>query len=155
MPTAELFEDDMVPHISGKFGKKGNVMCIARYIVHRDHRFIVDSDNGYDLISAEKVERIDLNTNDSGKINFHPANGVTETVSMVDLNLNTFNKPARAHVLDDAPWVLSLGKRCMEQGDSCVWPRRSRWKSEICSPTVYMPTWVKRSIVQNPARRPR
>ena len=91
---------------------------------------IVDSGNGHDLISAEKFERMDLNTHIyiydymyvSGKINFHTANGVTSTTSMVDLNFDTFNEPAKAHVLDDTPSVLSLGKRCMEQGYSFVWP---------------------------------
>ena len=58
----------------------------------------------------------------SGKINFHTANGVKSTTSMVDLNFDTFNEPAKAHVLDDTPSVLSLGKRCMEQGYSFVWP---------------------------------
>ena len=41
---------------------------------------------------------------------------------MVDLEFDTFNEPATAHVLDDTPSVLSLGKRCMEQGYTFVWP---------------------------------
>ena len=41
---------------------------------------------------------------------------------MVDLDFDTFNEPAKAHVLEDTPSVLSLGKRCMEQGYSFVWP---------------------------------
>ena len=41
---------------------------------------------------------------------------------MVDLDFDTFNDPARAHVLEDTPSVLSLGKRCMEQGYTFVWP---------------------------------
>ena len=82
----------------------------------------MDSGSGHDLISAVKVDRMDLNTYDSAKVNFHTANGITSTTSMVDLEFDTFNEPARAHVLDDAPSVLSLGKRCMEQGYSFVWP---------------------------------
>eukprot|EP00435_Cladocopium_sp_Y103_P060221 s26_g22.t1 len=41
---------------------------------------------------------------------------------MVDLDFDTFTEPAKAHVLEDTPSVLSLGKRCMEQGYSFVWP---------------------------------
>ena len=41
---------------------------------------------------------------------------------MVGLNFDTFNEPAKAHVRDDTPSVLSLGKRCMEQGYSFIWP---------------------------------
>ena len=55
----------------------------------RDGRFIVDSGSGHDLISVEKVERMDLNPYESNKINFHTANGVTSTTSMVDLDFDT------------------------------------------------------------------
>ena len=51
-PRAELFEDDMIPDVPGKFGKKDNVMCITMPIEHRDRRFIVDSGSGHDLISG-------------------------------------------------------------------------------------------------------
>ena len=30
-PRAELFEDDIIPHVPGKFGKKDNVMCITMH----------------------------------------------------------------------------------------------------------------------------
>ena len=73
-PRAQLCEDDMIPHIPGKCGRKGNVMCITMPIEHRDRRFIVDSGSGHDLISVEKVETMDLNTYDTDKINFHTVN---------------------------------------------------------------------------------
>jgi hypothetical protein len=88
----------------------------------RDRRFIVDSGNGHDLISVEKVERMDLNPYESNKISVHTANGVTSTRWMVDLDFDTFNEPAEAHVLEDTPSVLSLGKRYMEQGYSFALP---------------------------------
>ena len=53
-PRAELFEGDIKPHVPGKFGKKGNVMCITMPIELRDRRFIVDSGSGHDLISSNR-----------------------------------------------------------------------------------------------------
>ena len=52
-PRAEFFEDQMITHIPGKFGKKENVMCITMPIEHRDRWFIVDSGSGHDLICEE------------------------------------------------------------------------------------------------------
>ena len=82
----------------------------------------MDLGSGHDLISVEKVERMDLNPHESNKISIHTANGVKSTTSMVDLDFDTFNEPAEAHVLEDAPSVLSLGKRYMEQGYSFALP---------------------------------
>ena len=38
------------------------------------------------------------------------------------LTLGTFDMTSQAYVLDDTPSVMSLGKRCMEEGYSFVWP---------------------------------
>ena len=82
----------------------------------KDRSFIMDFGSGHDLISATRVDRMDLSTYESSRVNFHTANGITSTTTMVGLDFDTFNVPAKAHVLDDAPSVLPLGKRCMEQG---------------------------------------
>ena len=65
---------------------------------------------------------MDIDTYQSDRANFHTANGVASTSTMVDLDFDTSNEPAKAHVLEDTPSVLSLGKRCMEQGYTFVWP---------------------------------
>ena len=59
---------------------------------------------------------MDIDTYQSDRANFHTANGITSTSTMVDLDFDTFNEPAKPHVPEDTPSVLSLGKRCMEQG---------------------------------------
>ena len=63
-----------------------------------------------------------LTHDESSRVNFHTANGITSTSTMVGLDFDTFNETARAHVLEDTPSVLSLAKRCMEQGYTLVWP---------------------------------
>ena len=121
-PRAKTCYEEVIPHVPGKFGRRDNIMCITMPIELKDRRFIMDSVSGHDLISATRVDRMDLDTYESSRVNFHTANGITPTTTMVDLGFDTFNEPAKAHVLDNTPSVLSLGKRCMEQGYTFVWP---------------------------------
>ena len=53
---------------------------------------------------------------------FHTANGSTATQTEAKIDLGTFDMTSQAYVLDDTPSVMSLGKRCMEEGYSFVWP---------------------------------
>ena len=119
---AEICYEEVIPHVPGQYGRRDNVMCITMPIELKDRRFIMDSGSGHDLISSTRVDRMDIDTYQSDRVNFHTANGITSTSTMVDLDFDTFNEPARAHVLEDTPSVLSLGKRCMEQGYTFVWP---------------------------------
>ena len=119
---AEMCYEEVIPHVPGKYGRRDNIMCITMPIELKDRRFIMDSGSGHDLISSTRVDRMDIDTYQSDKVNFHTANGITSTSTMVDLDFDTFNEPAKAHVLEDTPSVLSLGKRCMEQGYTFVWP---------------------------------
>eukprot|EP00435_Cladocopium_sp_Y103_P026723 s1517_g6.t1 len=118
----EIFEENYIEHVPGKFGIKGSVMCITVPVEERDKKFIMDSGSGHDLIARRKVDRLDNEMYEGEMVNFHTANGVTSTSQMTDLNFEVFDEPVKAHVLDDTPSVLSMGKRCMEQGFSFVWP---------------------------------
>ena len=53
---------------------------------------------------------------------FHTANGSTAANKEAEIDLGTFDMTSQAYVLDDTPSVMSLGKRCMEEGYSFVWP---------------------------------
>ena len=119
---AEICYEEVIPHVPGQYGRRDNIMCITMPIEPKDRRFIMDSGSGHDLISSTRVDRMDIDTYQSDRVNFHTANGITSTSTMVDLDFDTFNEPARAHVLEDTPSVLSLGKRCMEQCYTFVWP---------------------------------
>ena len=59
---------------------------------------------------------------DDEVINFETANGVTSTSKITDIKFEVFEEPVQAHVLDDTPSVLSMGKRCLVQGFTFVWP---------------------------------
>ena len=118
----EVFMEEYIPHVPGRYGRKGNVMCIAVPVEERDKKFILDSGSGHDLIAARKVERMDLTTCQDDAVNFHTANGVTISTSTVDLDFEAFEETANVHVLEDTPSVISMGKRCMDHGYSFVWP---------------------------------
>ena len=120
--TREVFTENYVQHIDGRYGKRDNVMCITVPVEERDKRFIMDSGSGHDLISAKKIDRMDLPTYDDVVVNFHTANGVTSSTKRSDIKFEAFDEPAQAHILEDTPSVMSIGKRCIDLGYSFIWP---------------------------------
>ena len=84
-------------------------MCITVPVEERDKRFIMDSGSGHDLISARKIDRMDLPTYDDTTVNFHTANGVTSSTKRSNIEFEVFDEPAQAHILEDTPSVLSMG----------------------------------------------
>ena len=97
-------------------------MCITMPVEERDKKFIMDSGSGHDLIARKKVHRMDMDMYDDEMVNFHTAHGVTSTSKMTDIKFDVFEESVKAHVLDDTPSVLSMVKRCLEQGFTFVWP---------------------------------
>ena len=120
--TSEVFTENYVQHIDGRYGKRDNVMCITVPVEERDKRFIMDSGSGHDLISTKKIDRMDLPTYDDTVVNFHTANGVTSSTKRSDIKFEAFDEPAQAHILEDTPSVMSMGKRCIDLGYSFIWP---------------------------------
>jgi len=120
--TREVFTENYVQHVDGRYGKRGNIMCITVPVEERDKRFIMDSGSGHDLISAKKIDRMDLPTYDDTVVNFHTANGVTSSTRRSDIKFEAFDEPAQAHILEDTPSVMSMGKRCIDLGYSFIWP---------------------------------
>ena len=118
-----IFTEELVAHEAERSLKKSkNLMCISLPLQAKDRRFILDSGSGHDLISARKAERMNLRKRTCEPIMFHTANGSTATQTEAEIDLGTFDMTSQAYVLDDTPSVMSLGKRCMEEGCSFVWP---------------------------------
>ena len=55
-------------------------------------------------------------------INFMTANGITTTDEVAEINVGELPVQTEAHVLDNTPSVFKVGKRCMKQGYSFIWP---------------------------------
>ena len=118
-----VFLEELVEHEAERsLEKSKNLMCISLPVQAKDRRFILDSGSGHDLISARKAERMNLKKRVCDPIMFHTANGSTATQTEAEIDLGTFDEISQAYVLDDTPSVMSLGKRCMEEGYSFVWP---------------------------------
>ena len=120
--SREVFVENYVQHVEGRYGKRGNTMCITVPVEERDKRFILDSGSGHDLISSTRISRMDLPTYDDKVVNFHTANGVTCSTKRSSIKFEAFNEPAEAYILEDTPSVISMGKRCVDLGYSFVWP---------------------------------
>ena len=115
--------EELIEHEAERSLKKSkNLMCISLPVQAKDRRFILDSGSGHDLISARKAERMNLKKRVCDPIMFHTANGSTATQTEAEIDLGTFDEISQAYVLDDTPSVMSLGKRCMEEGYSFVRP---------------------------------
>ena len=95
--SREVFSENYVQHIDGRYGKGDNVMCITVPVEERDKRFIMDSGSGHDLISMKKIDRMDLSTYDDSVVNFHTANGVTSSTKRSDIKFDAFDEPAQVH----------------------------------------------------------
>ena len=117
------FNEELVEHkAEGSLRKSKNLMCISPPVQAKDRRFILDSGSGHYLISARKAERMNLRMRACEPIVFHTANGSTATNKDAEIDVGTFDITSQAYVLDDTLSVMSLGKRCMEEGYSFVWP---------------------------------
>ena len=116
----ELREYDVSPAESKKVKNFSIVTCMVQPTWIRSKiKFLMDTGCGHDLISQRKVEKHGLETLVSDEaISFQTANGVTNTDLISNFQTESFTEPINAYVLDDTPSVLSVGRRCMKQGDS-------------------------------------
>ena len=69
----------------------------------------MDSGSGHDLISAKKIDRMDLPTYDDTVVNFHTANVVTSSTKRSDIKFEAFDEHAISNVDGETlcgPWLL-------------------------------------------------
>ena len=83
----------------------------------------MDTGCGYDLISHRKARELDLDTYEGeDRMVFMTANCITETRTITDCSVDSFDEDPKPFVLDQTPAVFSVGMRCMKQGYTFVWP---------------------------------
>ena len=89
---------------------------------HEGHQWIMDTGCGSDLISKAKVEDHNLRRSKAkNPIQFQTANGNTKGLDIVTMNIVEFDESVEPYVLPDTPSVLSIGRRCMQEGYHFVW----------------------------------
>ena len=89
---------------------------------HEGHQWIMDTGCGSDLISKAKVEDNNLRRSKAkNPIQFQTANGNIKGLDVVTMNIVEFDESVELYVLPDTPSVLSIGRRCMQEGYRFVW----------------------------------
>ena len=83
----------------------------------------MDTGCGTGLISQKDVDRCALDTFHKGKpLALNTAGGPAETSLRAQLHIAEIEQTASASVLPDTPAVLTIGRRCMHEGFSFIWP---------------------------------
>ena len=84
---------------------------------------MIDSGCGYDLIGAQDADRYPgaLRAT-SAEVQFTTANGATTSRATINLQVDELRQGVSRRILASTPAVLSLGRRCMHEGFSFVWP---------------------------------
>ena len=113
----------LIPHVCGKHGVKGEVQTWSVPAKGSSAKFIMVSGCGHDLISKNRAKKLGLEVEKSvHPMSFFTAKGVTSTNDVAKIHFDEFESTHTPYVLDESPSVLSVGKKCMEEGYSFVWP---------------------------------
>ncbi len=87
-------------------------------------KWIIDSGSAYDLMKKGKAEKqFHSILQDSGKAHFDTANGRTASMDRVGVFIEQMPVQIKPWLLEHTPLVLSLGKRCLQDGFDFVWKR--------------------------------
>ena len=118
-----VFNRKLIPHICGKHGTKGEVQTLSVPAKGSRAKFIINTGCGHDLISKNRAKKLGLDVEKSvHPMSFFTANGVTSTSDVAKIHFDEFESTHTPYVLDESRSVLSVGKKCMEEGYSFVWP---------------------------------
>ena len=82
----------------------------------------MDTGCGHDLINDRLAAGLNVRTlTRDGRLVFATANGRIESRNVVPVMCKEFNQVIQPYLLRETPPVLSIGKRCMEQGYTFHW----------------------------------
>ena len=108
---------------NGKYGIKGEVQTLSEPAKGSRAKFIMDTGGGHDFISKNRAKKLGLDIEKSvHPMLFFTANGVTSTNDIAKIHFDEFESIHIPYVLDESILVLSVGKKCMEEGSFFVWP---------------------------------
>jgi hypothetical protein len=85
-------------------------------------KWIFDSGCGVDLASKKDIKGFERRIREAEEtLDFRTASGRTEADSMIRVQCSIEGHPIRAYILQSTLAVVSMVKRCMEEGCSFVW----------------------------------
>jgi hypothetical protein len=112
----ELCEELGTPHVSIA------APAMAKFFGPR--RWLVDTGSAFDLVGRKDVPEAHLSAAEPARrpIQLKTANGVTTVDEEIILQCGPLKEHVYPLLLDSTPAVLSVGRRCMEDGFSFHWP---------------------------------
>ena len=121
--SREVFVENIMFNMSRVDMAKGVTRCVSLFLLKKEIR------DSYWILEVvmilshphEYVEWISQHMMIKSSTSI-PANGVTCSTKRSSIKFEAFNEPAEAHILEDTPSVISMGKRCVDLGYSFVWP---------------------------------
>ena len=117
-----VFIHKFIPHVYGKHGTKGDMQVLLASAKGSRAKFIMGTGCGHGLISKNRDKKLGLDV----EKNIHPmlfftAIGVTNLNDVAKIHFDEIESTYILDVLDELPSILSVGKKCMEEGYSFVW----------------------------------
>jgi hypothetical protein len=94
-------------------------------VAHSPIEFIADTGSEEDLISLDVCNMFfpKVRTKSANQpINLCTANGPAKADKVANLNIPELDAKSQFYTLDDTPTVLSVGKKCLEEGFAFHWP---------------------------------
>ena len=85
-------------------------------------RWLMDTGCGHDLIGRCDVPSWAKAFNAASPVLFSTANGTTSATEQVPIEVPSLRDSVRPYLLRSSPAVLSIGRRCAEEGYGFYWP---------------------------------
>ena len=86
--------------------------------------WLIDSGSEIDVVSKSDLPSVNAtNARSSPKpVNLTTANGRTKAANFADVKIGVLEDTFSPYILEESPLVLSLGKRCLDEGYGFAWP---------------------------------
>ena len=115
-------------------------------------RWLMDTGCGHDLVGKHEVPSWMQSFPSQSPVLFNTANGLTNASEQVAFDVPSLNGKVQPYLLNSTPAVLSIGRRCAEDGFGFYWPPRGtpvletpdgqRLKLEVEGYIPYLPMQV-------------
>ena len=90
---------------------------------HERKSWLIDSGSEIDVVSKSDLPSVNATNRSSPKpVNLTTANGKTKAANVADVKIGVLEDTFSPYILEESPLVLSLGKRCLDEGYGFAWP---------------------------------
>ena len=98
------------------------IAMVVKSVKPKRMKWLMDTGCGHNLVGLKVASKLGLNPRMSSEaMTFMTANGITATDQKVDLVIDEMQDTILPFVMEESPSVLSIGKRCAEDGYGFLW----------------------------------